>query len=192
MITWISKPLFAAICLIGLTGCVPGQVASLLPSGTQTDTVALSRVRMAGGEVLLAAPRGFCIDKASVKPRFALMARCDFLGAAHAAGAAPLGLIAVSVIPLARTATLPTPEQTARASGLTGVSEPVQGDDALIFRAEGPAPLEGLGQSHWRGTARVDGHVLGVALYGPEQGAATSTEGRDIVVDLINQTRAGS
>ncbi len=187
---WTSKGSLAALSLFLLTAC--DGVPLTLP-GAPGASQALSQVSMAAGTVTLVAPQGYCIDKRSVRPRFALMARCDVLGASAAAAlGAPIGIMTVSLAEANEAAPLPGPADTARAAGLTEVTDAVASDGVSLFRAVGPVPVEGLSPRHWRGTARVGGQILGVALYGPADSNVQTDEGRLITREVIERTQAAS
>lgn len=194
MTTWNSRGFLPVLAFVLLAGCEDGQTPAFLSGLGQSGpkSAGLSEAVMADGAVTLVPPTGFCIDKRSLKQRFALLARCDTLSGSSPAYGAPVGIITVSLTPLDPASALPSPEQTAQAADLGAVADPVARKDRITFRASGDAPLKGLSQDHWRGTARIGDQVLSVALYGPEDGRAITGEGRDIVVDLIRASRAGA
>ena len=65
---------------------------------------------------------------------------------------------------------------------------------ALMARCDalGPVPAEDMSGRHWRGTARIGGHIASVTLYGAPKSRAVSEEGRELVAGLIQQSRAKS
>ncbi|MGB3246014.1 MAG: hypothetical protein WBB25_15890 [Sulfitobacter sp.] len=194
MITWISRPAAAAFALLGLSGCEGGTKSGLfaglgVSTAAETKPVALSQAKMAKGAFTLVPPEGFCIDQASLKQRFALLARCEALGAPNAGGGAPLGILIVSVTPDAPVGALPTAEQTADALKLARFTAAESENNAITYRAEGAPPVEGMDVVHWRGTAQIGGQLVGLALYGPKGGRAVSGEGREILNSLIRRTR---
>ncbi|MEM6303673.1 MAG: hypothetical protein AAF744_03075 [Pseudomonadota bacterium] len=187
MNTWSSSALLLSASL-ALSSCGAVQ----LPSFGGADKAPLTRSLMASGAVTLVPPQGFCIDPRSLNQQFALMARCDTLGAPAAAGGAALALITVSFTTAPEDAALPTALETADAAKLARVDAAKSENRAITFRAEGIPPVSDLDVTHWRGTARLGAHVMGVALYGPMGGRAISSEGREIINDLIRRTRAAS
>lgn len=191
MTTWTSRASLAALALAALTGCEPGQGNLLGGLGTSPN-MALSEAQMAGGAVKLIPPRGFCIDRQSLGQRFALMARCDKLGAPSFLADAPLGIITISISEAAAEQGLPSAPQTAAAFGLTNISALSETDSRVIFRAQGTAPVEGMAPLHWRGTARLGDRIMGLALYGPEKSPVLTGEGRKILEDLIRRSGTDS
>ena len=183
MTTWTSKGPFAGLALLALTACEEGQ-------GTNAAGAPLTAARMMNGAVTLVAPPGFCIDRSSLRASFALMARCDTLGAPQAAGDAPLGILTASFVAASPQSPLPTQGDLLATPSVTRVLEARSSDDQLVIHATVPAPSDSLSQIHWRGAARIDGHVAAVALYGPDKGRAVGQEGRAIVTRLIDGTRA--
>lgn len=192
MITWSYKTAAIALVLTILAACEGGQgldLAKGLGSITaKPNAKALTQASMASGAVTLVPPRGYCIDGQSLKPRFALLARCDRLGAENSNGA-PIGVITVSVAPARGNIALPTPAETAAASALTKVSAPTSHDDSVVFRARGEAFAPQMSQDHWRATAVVKNQILGLALYAPPKSIALSDEGRALLAELIKRTQ---
>lgn len=191
MITWTSKSPFAALVLLTLSACEGGQGLSLGGSSSAPEKPLL-QTSLAGGAVQVVPPQGYCIDPKSLKSRFALMARCDALGLPDMVTAAPRGILTLALTEADGDAPLPTPQQVAQAAGLTQIQETGSVEGATIFVAQGPVPAEGMSPRHWRGTARIGGHVASVTLYGAPQSRAISEEGRALVADLIRQSRSKS
>ena len=165
-------------------------IGGILPGG-KVENVALSQTLMANGAFTLVPPDGFCIDRSSLQQQFALMSRCDTLGAPSLAGGAPIGLITISVAALAPDLPLLTAQEIAVAANLSGYDAEQTSNDTLTFRAEGTPPANGLDVTHWRAVARVQDQMLGIALYGPRDARAVSEEGRDILNSLVRRSRAG-
>lgn len=194
MITWICKGSVTALGLMALTACEAGQGlgsgGGLKVKASGTSVAPLSRAAMAGG-VVLVAPSGFCVDRASLEARFAVMARCDSLGVPEAAGAAPRGLITVSLTQ-AKPGPLPTADQIAVASTLENVSDIETLDDLVTFRAQGRIPVGGLAPVQWRGAARIGKQIAGIAVYGPENGEIITAMGRDFLKQMVALSQKAS
>jgi hypothetical protein len=197
MTTWNFKAPFALVALFALVGCEEGADGGLMAalssdSTASADVIALSQTQMGNGAFTLVPPQGFCIDKASLKQRFALMARCDALGAPDRATGAPLGIITVSTTAQKNADRLPAAQETADAAKLAGVSSISSTSTAVTFRAAGKPVIDGLDTQHWRANLQVGGQTVGIALYGKKGGRAVSTEGREILNDLIRRTLKAS
>ena len=199
MTTWTSKAPLALAALIALGACEDGQGAAGLLANLQAPSdaaaaapVALAQTQMASGAFTLVPPQGFCIDKSALSQRFALMARCDALGAPSKSAGAPVGIITVSVTNAGRVEILPTAQETADAAKLARVDAVKSENDSITFRAEGTPPAAGLDVKHWRGTLRIGGQIVGLALYGPKGGRAETSEGREMLNELIRRSRKAS
>lgn len=199
MTIWICKGPFAAVALMLLAACDGGQPALLLqramdvmpdlPALQQRSVVPLTQAAMAQGAVVLVPPKGYCIDGATLTPRFAIMARCDVLGAANASSDAPLGLLTVSMSP-ATTSALPTVQAISGAAKLAQISAVQQSDYSVTFQASGPPPDQGYGARHWHGATVAGGYALGLSLYGAKDSRALGEDGRDLLIGLIRRTQA--
>ena len=183
MTIWTCKGPLAAFGVMLLTACEGGQG---LGASSGAAKPPLSRAKMAGG-VELVAPDGFCIDQTSLEARFAVMARCDGLGAPASAGAAPRGLITVSLTP-SKPGSLPSAQQIAAETSLQNVSDVEKSDQSITFRAQGRIPVGGLSPNQWRGVARMGTQTAGIAVYGPERGEIVSASGRRVLTQLITRS----
>lgn len=192
MNTWTCKTGAAFIALSILAACEGGSATDLMGTlasiNDKPNAEALSQAPMAFGAVTLVPPSGYCIDGESLRPRFALLARCDKLGGDGGSNGAPIGVMTVSLASVGKDTPLPSLSETATAFDLTRTADPVATANSVVFRATGPAIDPNLSDEHWRGSALVNGQMIGVALYGRPNGAATSGEGRQLVAELIKRT----
>lgn len=192
MTTWTSKA--AALCAaLLLAGCEEGAGLAGLPKINLLPNIGgkapATEARMLGGALTLVAPDGYCVDPKTKRAAFVLLARCDILVEGSDSAGAPIGLISVSIAPPAAGGTLPTAAQITKTKGLGAPSRVREDNDKVVFRTSGPAPGEGLDSVHWRSAALVGDQVLGIALFGPENGRAVSSEGAIIIDSLIERTR---
>lgn len=196
MTTWICKPLAALGLLVLLSACdeastSTGLLAGLTPpSDTALPAVPLTRALMMRGGVTLVPPRGYCIDPENLSQSFAIIARCDSLGAATDGAGAPVGFLTVSFTRNTSDSVLPTAQDVATASGLGTPSDTRSGASSVVFKTTGPAPADDLSPTHWRGISQIGGFTMGAALFGPEGLRAVSAEGADVLGELIRQTTA--
>jgi hypothetical protein len=196
MTTWTFRPI-AALSMMTMLGACSGIDASrtLLaglapPQDTALPPVPLVQAQMMNGKVTLVPPTGYCIDPESLSQSFALMARCDTLGAATGGTGAPAGVLTVSFARSDADAPLPTAQDVAQAAGLGPPQETRRAPASVIFRTTGTAPATGLSPGHWRALAKVGKFTLGAALYGPEGRRAVSEEGAEVLDEMIRHTMA--
>lgn len=205
MSTWTSKGLGAALlcaAAFSLAGCDAGAglpVASPGGGGGLTLGAAAppTALALAGGAVTLAAPSGYCFDRRSVKrtPRggFAVLARCDTLGAQGSFAGYDLALITVAVMPRAAEARAPDPAAVARTAGNVKVLDRRSaGPVALVRLADGPHEMAGVARVHWRAAFAAPGHLVGLGLYAPEGSSVLGAQGRLLLQEMAEKTLAAS
>jgi hypothetical protein len=183
MTTWISRS-SALLALIALAGCEPGAGGF--------GTAPPKQVRLSAGNTLVAAPRGYCVDRTSVTARFALIARCDVLGAEGGQPSRPLGVITVSLTDLPASEKMPTPGETAAALNLLSLSNPVEQGSSVVFQASGRPPSDLLSDRHWRAMARIGNQLVGLAFYGPAAAGRLDATGRSLLLEMITATEQGN
>ncbi|MCX7565720.1 hypothetical protein OS189_05150 [Sulfitobacter sp. F26169L] len=194
MTTWTSKPLAALGIAVLLSACDAATTGGGLldnlkpPSDAALPPAPLTQALMMRGKVTLVPPTGFCIDPESLSQSFALMARCDTLGAATGGAGAPLGMMTVSFARNTKNIPLPSAQEIATASGLGPPLDVRNQDTSVVFKTTGKAPVPDLAAAHWRSVAQVGGFFMGAALYGPEGRRAVSTEGASFLQEMIKRT----
>lgn len=194
MTTWISRAAGLALLTAALAGCDAKPMAFManMPSFGKKAKAPLTTAPLARGAVMLVAPDGYCIDPAALTSNFAMLARCDALGAENSATTMPFALIAVSVAPMAADAKLPTAVELAAGKGLEQPSKPIEEDGYVIFPANGAPAATGLAGSHWRGATIVNGHMVGVALFRGADSPRISSEGAAIIESMIKKTQSAN
>lgn len=191
MSTWTSERagrrggLFAAL-LVPLAGCL-----ALEPS----PQPALRAVALGDGALTVSAPRGYCVDRSSLRGRsgrVVLLASCERLTGTPGVAVEP-AVMTVSILPQADDAPVPTPEGLARAVAPARVGQSGTLGDLAYAQVigGGAAPLPGGDPRHWRGARVVAGHLVGLALYAPEGSALTGAEGRALLRALAEGVHPG-
>lgn len=194
MIIWTSKTLGALGILAMLGACDStatggGLFAGLVPpQDAALPAIPLRQAMMMRGAVTLVPPPGYCIDPESLSQSFALMARCDNLGAPTGGTGAPVGVLTVSLARSGPDTALPPAAQLAAAAGLAPPAQTRQSPTSVIFQTTGTAPSGGLSPTHWRSFAKVGRFTMGAALFGPDGRRAVSDEGADVLEDMIRLT----
>ena len=172
-----------------MAGCAQIKNAEFLSGTTPKPSNALAVVSMADGAVALTPPPDYCIDKSSLKPRFALMARCDVLGAESDTDAS-LALITVTLVPLDVGAEVPNSADLAAAIEPDTILQTSDTDGLALVQTKSATGLEGVSERHWRGVFVVNGILVGLALYGPPGGQANGNAGGPILSALAKRTIA--
>lgn len=183
--------------VLPLAGCLGAQdgvlnlraTEALRPGGSTT-------VSFYRGEVVVRAPRGYCVDPGSVQrggsSRFALLTSCAHLKS-DAAHLVPASVITVSVLPRDPATPQPRAQEMAAAAG-GDVLNAVDGDGiSLVQMARGGSDvIAGGAPEHWRAALVINQHLVGLAVYSRSDGAATGPAGRDTLIDLAEQMREAS
>lgn len=159
MNTWISSPFAALTTAITLSAC-----ALTTPSVPNDAELAppLTSARMMHG-VSATAPQGYCFDRDSLSPEFALLARCDTLGMRGSDGEVPLAVITLTLAEFAEESALSAEALVSAEEDLISAENraPLQ-----LAKIAGSPPQEGLSEQFWRGAGLIKGDVLmGLALY---------------------------
>lgn len=166
-----------------------GLLANLVPpEDTALPAVPLTQAKMMRERVTIVPPNGYCIDPESLTQSFALMARCDALGAATGGVGAPVGVLTVSLSRSAAGAPVPSAQDIATAAGLTAPQDLRETTNSIVFKASGPTPVPDLTPQQWRAVAKVDRFTMGAALYAPVGRRAQSEEGASLLQQLIQRT----
>lgn len=194
MTTWSCKAACGAVALSLLTAC-DGGAGFALPKGL-TKEAAVDSVRrqavMADGAITLVAPDGYCVDLRSLQPRFALLARCDVLGAPTSVNDLPLVVITASFVADADSESPPTPQQIAQALDATLTSAPRDVDMLRTFDASAPAPAQGLENAHTRAQIKVNSELLSLALFSPKGAPTPNDVAQSLFETLIARLKTGS
>lgn len=183
------RSLRLAVCLL-LAGCLDLAGGSGAPD-------ALRSVAFYDGAVTVTGPRGYCIDPGSIRRddggRFALLASCESLTGESDLSVYP-AVMTLAVLPRADAAVAPDAAAMARALGPGVVRRREDGDDiTLVQVAEGgETVMPGGDPAHWRADLMINGHIVGLAAYGPEGGDIAGPRGRDLLYELAAGLRHAS
>lgn len=206
MSTWISKALLFGGAAAALSACSDGAAMSFAQQGgaapaslfsVPSGKKRMAQTSIAGGDITLAVPDGYCIDKRTLrrsrKGSFAMVARCDSLGVDGFFDVFSLALITITTQPLGDTAKTPSPAEVARSAAPAKVLTSSSRSGVSLARlASGPHKIEGVSQTHWRAATAIGGHMIALSLYAPKGSPALDGEGADLLVSLSNRTRKAS
>lgn len=178
MNTGISRGLIAAAACLGLAACDSLGFDGF--GGGDSQSFAAQRATLEQGTVSLIPPNGYCIDIRSLRQSFALIARCDVLGAPLPADK-PLAIITATTLAMPADTAIDPDDLRADAETVLTRSET---DDLSMVQVQGTPPSPDMRDTYWRGAGRVGEQVLGLALY---QAADTPDLG-DTALELLVET----
>jgi hypothetical protein len=193
MSTWTSRLLAAAGLALALAGCDEAG----FPVTSSDAAKPLTAATLSRGAVTLAVPQGYCIDPRSLRGRapqgFALVARCDALGAEGWYRAQHLVLITVSTAPLRTPDFRATPDSVAKSAFPAEVLERRSVDGtALVLLRDMVPETEGVSPVHWRGAFTLGGHLVAMSLYAPEGSTALRANGAALLAELAATSRSAT
>lgn len=143
----------------------------------------LKRTMLAGGEIAVAGPDGYCIDRQTRlddgASGFVLIAPCTHTdgGDGPDGSVAPL-VVSVTVGPPGAADDLPEPDALAALAGAPLISGQTQDGLVLVHLSDGGQSAIPDGDArHWRGAFLQKGHLVGLALYAPEGSALADADG---------------
>lgn len=181
MNTWIYKASTGLLGLFLLGAC--GQLPELL-EGQGDDRPPLRNVTLARGKVFLIPPEGFCIDRQTLKDRFALMARCAVMGGKASGSTATYALITASITDAPRDGAIKLAATGERAQAETRAG-------ALQMAAvTGDPPSDKFATRYWRGAGPVGPYVLGLTVYAPEDNPAPDSVSKTLLAETFSRTEA--
>ena len=149
------------------------------------------------GAVTVAGPGGYCIDRASIKSdsggRFALLASCESLTGQPGFAVVP-AVMTVAVLPRSSATAPPDAAAMATAVGPDTVRRTEEGDGITLVQLAqgGETILPGGDPRHWRAGIMINGHVVGLAAYGPKDGEIAGQQGSVLLRDLAEALRTAS
>ena len=179
----------------GFLSPAPG---SGLPSRAETSAeTPPPRVSIVEGDVVVAGPRGYCVDPATVRSErargFAMLASCARLSASGTGPSVPPVLATVTVGPRSRDAVLPEAETLARLADAPLLASRASGDLVLAqLGAGGRTFLEDGDRRYWRGAFVLNGRLVSLALYAPEGSAFAGAQGGPFLQDIARSVRAAT
>ncbi|WP_101068379.1 hypothetical protein [Roseovarius salinarum] len=177
-----------------------GQVFGFLrPDATSQEArqQAPRRVSFFDGDVVAAAPRGYCVAPDSVERGreggFAILAKCENL-TGQPGPPVDAVVMTVSVLPARAEVTQPRAATLGRSMSPVRVLDEFDRDGlAVVHLASGGHEVLPEGDPrYWRGAMVVNGHLTGLAVYAPEGSDAAGDKGRRLILSLGRHLRNAS
>jgi hypothetical protein len=149
------------------------------------------------GGVVVRAPNGYCVDAANVTRRAVAtvvpLATCSSLTDEGYAPVEP-ALMTVSVLPRRADAQQPSAADLAAMLDPAEVTATEDGDGVALVRvtSDGQSRLPEGDPSYWRAAMEINGHIVGLALYGRSGSDLSGRAGRRLILDLAEALRDAS
>lgn len=191
----------AAIVLaaMALAGCSPAPRNMPFSARTagQAPQAGVEVMSFAGGDVLLAAPGGYCFDRRSSQPDsgggFALLAHCSRMGRQNWFGARKSAVLTASIGPARPAAAAPRAADIAAMFPDARVLESSEDQLLPLVKLEFPgAVADSASPVHWRGAFVLDRHLVALALYAPEDSRTLGSHGAALLNEMTHRTLEAS
>ena len=187
------------LSLAPLAACDDGaslSFASASSANASRTQEGLRQASFANGAVKLTPPRGYCIDPNSLRrgegSGFALIARCDMVGVKGVFAARNLALISVTVS-TRKGATQPDIAALESAVGDAEILERKPDTDPPMIHLRNARPeIAGASTDQWRAAFAVNGRLVALGLYAPENRKLSGASGPSLLRELTRRTREAS
>lgn len=179
-----------------------GEALSFLSNVNRSSGVVLRSAEVAGGDVVVSGPAGYCIEGRSLKKRtrygFALLARCDILSGGEIGTPVALAMLTVTITPFgegaAAPADLPDAKTLATEFPATQVlsAEDITSVRVLHLAQGGDSFAPGADTRQWRGAFLLNGYLVSMAAYGPKGSSVADKGGRALLLEMAKTIRTNS
>lgn len=204
-IAGLMMPLVLSSCMEGQTFAFAPE-SSTIKSGKRGGffgrTNPVVTTAFGEGQLVLAAPNGFCFDSQmeqhTAKGGFALLARCDRMRGARRLGRGEGVIVTASVGSVG--ANTATPSATALHKAFTRARSDArlleQREDAQIplvkLHMQPDTTTPGASPTHWRGAFVQNNHMVAVALYAPTGSSYLGDRGAKLIRDFMRASRSAT
>lgn len=201
----------AALALIGaLSACgplpetgfsfaAPGASSGQTSRQGTAPGQAPTQVRLAKGAVTLVAPRGHCIDQATLRQGpddgFALLPRCNLLQGPSLFGRHRAAVITATLGKTSQSEPPSTAELARSAPGAQLLSYNDKGLLPLIklrWPGHGAMGVSAASADHWRGAFVIRDQLVLLALYAPEGSPLLGRNGANLLTEMARRSLAAS
>jgi hypothetical protein len=197
-VTTSRKALAALICAVVLAGCGPvgtQKALSFLDTSDGTSDIAMTRAQLAGGQIVVSGPQGYCIDASTLRssPRggFAAIASCNILSGGTKGPIVEPVLLTVTVSPASGTPPGLPELATALQTSLLENRE-LSAVTAGLMATGGANAFQGSDPRHWRGAFLIGDKLIGLALYAPVGSPQVGMQGAAFLNTVSSRIRASS
>lgn len=180
----------ASFLVLSLSGCLQ------LGGGTSSGPV-LRQAELAGGNVVLRPPAGYCVDAGSVVNRpqggFALIGSCASLSGDSTGVFVEPAIITISASPVGEGGVSTDSRDFQQALGRGRILRAINREGLALLQVEGGATVPpNADPTHWRALMTVGNSVLGLALYAAPDSTMLSDRGMRLMLELVDAIRRDS
>ncbi len=147
----------------------------------------LQQAALENGAVIIAGPAGYCIDPVTLDRSagrgFAVLASCQNLSGGETGGIVDPMMLTVTVGSAGPSGALPSPEVMAAEAGQSPIAGGgVRDGLSLVHLAAGGNRVLPEGDPrYWRGAFRLNGRLVVMALYAPQDGVLAGGDGAEML-----------
>lgn len=177
----------------GSLGFLSASSAPIKPAKAEV----LRSVALYGGDVVVSAPKGYCIDRESLKrgsaTRFVLLASCESLSGVRGHRVEP-AIMTLTVMPTGQGTDLPTPDEIAKSNSSADVLSSIELDNLTMVHlsAGGDTVLPDGDPRHWRGATVLNDHLIGMAVYAKSGTRKAGKDGHKLLEGLAQSVHEAS
>ncbi|WP_375688477.1 hypothetical protein [Pseudooceanicola sp. LIPI14-2-Ac024] len=196
------RALIACVLLTGLPACLDataggeGSLFAVVSTLSRPIGDPLPQAPIAGGEILVKGPEGYCVDGSSLDNRatggFAMLASCYVMtGGKSGPQVAPV-VMTVAASPLDPAVGVPSRDALAGAFAPAPVlaRSQVRGVTLVHLGTGGDTRVPQADPRHWRGAMELNGFLVLFAVYGPQNSTEAGKGGSALLLELADALRA--
>ena len=187
---------FGVVLISLLSGCLEAVSEGARPSGT--PKAALDSATIVPDKLVVKGPRGFCIDRRSLKSGqsggFALLVSCAALGDEARGIGREAAILTLQAQPQRKEVAQAEAESLARAfAGIEPIYQENGDGMSLVQLAQGGDTIIPNGEpKHWRAALSLNGYLVGLALYSEKDGIASGGEGKTLLIEFAEAVLGAS
>lgn len=197
---FVSWVLFLSLigCSNDAGGAKFGFSAPETRAATANKSGALQSASLANGRVVVRGPVGYCIDRKALKrgstSGFALLAACDALSGDPDSHSVAPAIMTVQVLARGLNREQPSASDLTKALAPAKILSDEDGDGLTLVHVAsgGNQGMPSGDPRYWRGAMVINGHIVGLAVYGFKGGAISGTAGRASLIALAESLRQSS
>lgn len=198
--TFAIRAVLTGAAMMALAGCLQtpqggGDLFAVVSTVSRPVGDPLPQAPIAGGDILVRGPEGYCVEGRSLRNQasggFALLASCFVMTGGKDGVPVPPVVMTVSASELDPARGVPDPQRLAEAFAPTKVltRTKVKGVSVVHLATGGETAVPKADPKHWRGAMELNGHLVLLAVYGPEGSHEADRGGSALLVELAQALR---